>query len=472
MLDSAAGNALVCPMSTTRREFLLGGISATAWTSLYGRSPSRDTPRLRLGVMSDIHVQRKDDSPSRLFKRALNWCRAQDVDGVLLAGDLTEEGLEEQLEYVAETYFSFFPGDKGRDGRDVGRLVITGNHDIGEFWYRRLKDRGEPVVAEFRSRSLTHHRDRIWRKCWNEPWEPIFRKSVNGMAFVGAHWSCWSEKTLADFFAKNPMEPGRPFLYAQHSHPRGTVYGAIQGDVDNGSSTKFFSDKPGAIVFSGHSHRPVRDSRAIWQGGFTSIATGAVSQAFVASGCENSTFRIGREGVSHMQMFDGRDSATVLLVDFYADRLVVRRQNVVHDERIADDWVVPLPVDGTWAFEPRSAAARAPEFPADAKVSVEVCDGKNRRREPERQVVVKFPRALPSTGDTMTEKYRVTVVADGKDVLSRTVFARGHFYDEERVRKLVKEESCVFGSDEIPPGSSFRVAPIDEWGHVGREIAS
>lgn len=455
-----------------RKEFLCG-MSAAAWTALYGKSPSEGVPAVRLGVMSDVHIFRKDDWAMKRFDLALSWCRSCDVDGVLIAGDLTEEGYEEQLAMFAERYFKAFPGDRGRDGRHVERLFVTGNHDIGEFWLARLKNKDEATVAACRARSLVHNKDRIWRSCLNEPWEPIFKRTVKGLTFVGAHWGCWSEKALKEFFGKNPVDPSRPFVYAQHSHPRGTVYSPGWSDYDNGSSTKVLSSMPNALAFSGHSHLAVRDARAIWQGGFTSVATGAVTQMFVRGGSENSSFGCGHKGVAHMGMFKGTDGSTVLLADFYDDRIVIRRQNVFYGERIADDWVIPLPGTGdTWGFAARSEKASAPEFPEGARATAERRDGKNRAGKDERQVVVSFPRALSPVGDALVEKYRLRVLLDGKRLLERTVYAQKYFLCERRVRASVKEEWCAFAEDEVPVGSVVCVAPMNEWGKAGREIAS
>lgn len=455
------------------RKGFLAGMSAAAWSMLYGSPADAGEKRLRLGVMSDVHIFRLGDWAEKRFKLALDWCRSSDVDGVLIAGDLTEEGYEEQLAKFAEMYFTAFPGDRGRDGRRVERLFVTGNHDIGEFWRNRLKEKDDATIAACRARSLMHHKDRIWRKCFNEPWDPIFRREVNGYTFVGAHWGCWNQKTLEDFFRKNPINPDKPFIYAQHSHPKGTVYSPGTGDYDNGSSTRFFAAKPNAVVFSGHSHLPVRDARAIWQGGFTSVATGAISQMFVRSGCENSTFRCGHEGAPHMGMFNGSDGATVLLADFYDDRIVIRRQNVIYGERIADDWVVPLPKnEDVWGFAVRSKRAAAPEFPVGAEVKVKVRDGKNRKGVAERQVVVSFPRATASGKNTLVEQYRLRVLEKGEEKLTRSVYAQKYFLAEERVRAGVKEEFCVFAASEVPPGAVVGVQPLNEWGRAGREIFS
>ena len=79
------------------RKGFLAGMSAAAWSMLYGSPADAGEKRLRLGVMSDVHIFRPGDWAEKRFKLALDWCRSSDVDGVLIAGDLTEEGYEEQL---------------------------------------------------------------------------------------------------------------------------------------------------------------------------------------------------------------------------------------------------------------------------------------------------------------------------------------------------------------------------------------
>ena len=174
-----------------------------------------------------------------------------------------------------------------------------------------------------------------------------------------------------------------------------------------------------------------------------------------------------------MGMFNGSDGATVLLADFYDDRIVIRRQNVIYGERIAEDWVIPLPKLGdVWGFAARSERSAAPEFPAGAEVKVKVRDGKNRKGVAERQVVASFPRATAVGKDTLVERYRLRILNKGEELLVRSVYAQKHFLPEERICSTVNEECCVFAHSEVPQGSTVSVLPLNEWGRAGREIVS
>lgn len=88
-------------MSTmvTRRFFIGGAVSfgALAGCGLLRRPHSfkvGETPRLRFGVVSDVHVRLAMDRVSLFegydtttFERALVWFRDQGVDAVMLCGD-------------------------------------------------------------------------------------------------------------------------------------------------------------------------------------------------------------------------------------------------------------------------------------------------------------------------------------------------------------------------------------------------
>ena len=83
---------------------------------------------LRLGVLSDIHLRRAGDEAP--FRRALEYFRSRQVDGVIVAGDIANDGAVSQLVLAAETWYSVFPDDRLPDGRRVERLFILGNHCV------------------------------------------------------------------------------------------------------------------------------------------------------------------------------------------------------------------------------------------------------------------------------------------------------------------------------------------------------
>ena len=81
----------------TRRSFggmAFAGAFAAAMKPL--RGVAAESPcRLRLGILSDIHVPTMEEGEH--FRKALKWFDAQKVDGVAISGDLGFHGLIKEL---------------------------------------------------------------------------------------------------------------------------------------------------------------------------------------------------------------------------------------------------------------------------------------------------------------------------------------------------------------------------------------
>ena len=131
-------------MNMTRRQFLIGGAAFASLGAFAGNRfmlaaagfKAGGKPRLRFGVLSDIHILRigadeelAGGGNNLTFKHALEWFRSHDVDVVVVAGDMADRGMDDQLMAVAEAWYSVFPNDKYPDGRPVEKVFVTGNHD-------------------------------------------------------------------------------------------------------------------------------------------------------------------------------------------------------------------------------------------------------------------------------------------------------------------------------------------------------
>ena len=121
-------------MNISRRNFLIGGAAFASLGAFGGNRFKRAAagfkaggrPRLRFGVLSDIHIlrigadEKMSGSGNNLtFKHALEWFRSQGVDAVVIAGDMADKGMDENLMAVADAWYSVFPDDKHPDGRRV-----------------------------------------------------------------------------------------------------------------------------------------------------------------------------------------------------------------------------------------------------------------------------------------------------------------------------------------------------------------
>lgn len=463
----------------SRRQFVC---TASAYVALFGCAADVGVRRLRLGVLSDIHVSVNDAGrPSAMLERlekAFRWFRQQRVNAVALAGDMTERGTHAEMEVIVRAWQSVFPGDKVDDGSPVERLFVSGNHELEGWIYGHRGDKVNEL--KYRPHAMTDHPDVFWQRHWQEKFSPVFQKSVNGYTFVLVHYGY--EKYLAQYLKSHPMPTGLPFFCVQHRHPKGTVCWDDR-DSDGGYTTAALSGYPNAIVFSGHAHEPANDPRSIWQGAFTSIGTSAVSQLFLESGRENYRLAPDDSRRSEMARMPTLDGGCVLLADVYDDRMMLQYRSVASDfsERICEDRVVVFPAcsgraTSPYRFDHRRDRAEPPQFAVSARVkTLRLDDGRLR---------VSFPPAKRAYDDGGVKDYLVVAErksADGtfEELARRQVYARWFYLPERDARKMIDksgqaDEHCVFGRTLFKDGGifRFRIVPRDSWNKCGKSITS
>jgi predicted phosphodiesterase len=444
-------------MNFSRRAFIGGAAVFGAYT--YSRAfaaPeglfSGTGAALILGVISDIHVAEgrgdfRKFGDAVQFKKTLRWFDEQGVDGVVVAGDMADNGMINQLEKVGEAWFKVFPNGKSlRDGRKVEQLFVYGNHDIEGQNYDHYADRFQDKES-YGKFLICRDKAKAWKDVFKEEYAPIWMKTVKGYQFVGAHWDTWDGiRDVERWFKANAAKIDRtkPFFYIQHPHPGGTVYGKDAWCADKGYAARALSAFPNAVAFSGHSHESLTDERSIWQGAFTSIGT--------------SSLRYGGE----VDQYEQRQG---MLVKVYADRIVLVRRDFLHDQSLGADWVIPLPActggaeTRPYAFDVRGAKSAAPKFAAGAKVTV--------TREKDGWLV-EIPCA--NAGETRAFKYEIATGLKDKDGNEITFKAYDSKYNMPRgmagqvTRYLVK-------SKEVPRElEKIRVYPLDSFGNRGEGL--
>lgn len=396
----------------TRRGFLSGSAAAFGFgafggwrgvlTAAAAQIPNMP-PDLTIGIISDIHIQysRKGANESfhgaDVFRKTLEWFRDNGVDAVTVSGDLADHGLLCELEEIARIWYSVFPGGKAPDGRKVERLFVYGNHDFEGYKYGGFAKKlyGENYAPHIIRSDL----GAAWRRAFDEDYSDVWRKDVKGYTFVGAHWTadrCRGKEEQgvplgAEWLKANArsLDPSKPFFYLQHPPAKNTCHGPWLWGHDDGRLVEALAGVPNAVVMTGHSHAPINSECAIWQGAFTSIDVGSLKYTGLELG---GTGDIGRENDKNpgaaraedpwriMGRLDTGDGHQGMIARVYGGKIVFERRDFGNMELLGPDWVVPVPVKepAPFAFAPRAAASRAPEFASGAALSVRMATGRNR----------------------------------------------------------------------------------------------
>lgn len=445
----------------SRRSFLGGALSfgALAGCNVF-RAPAGvmagDGARLVLGVISDIHIDAakgdfKKFGDTEQFEKTLRWFDEQGVDGVVLAGDMADNGMMNQLERVGEAWFRVFPdGTSRRDGRPVEQLFVYGNHDLEGQHYDKFGDRYFEKTS-FEAAQICRDPAAAWKQVFREKYAPIWLKTVKGYQFVGAHWDSWSGvPAVEDWFRNNAgrIDRTKPFFFIQHCHPRGTVYGDEAWGADKGYATRALSAFPNAVAFTGHSHESLTDERSVWQGDFTSIGTASL--------------RYG----GHVNQYEQRQG---MLVSVYDDRIVLARRDFLHDESLGDDWVIPLPCGQKkpYDFAARKAAGIPPKFGRFARLSSQLIKGKG------------WKLTIPCADAGKTRPFRYEVATgcedkDGKPVVFTVYDAKYNMplgLSGAATRFLVKFADLPGAGAGGQKAPTFTVTPLDWFGNRGLPLS-
>ncbi len=493
-------------MDVSRRFFIAG---ATAFGAFGGNrfftasaaSVPTGKPRLAFGVVSDIHITKagSGEKPEAwgnnlTFKKTLKWFRSQGVDAVMVVGDMADNGMVEQMQAVAQAWYSVFPNDRTPSGRPVEKLFVMGNHDYHGYLYGDHAAKLYPDENERRKHILRADMAGWWRKIFNEDYSRFYRKVVNGYTFLGAHWddgrgpeTKYGRETfgveLGEFLSKNgrALNSTMPFFYFQHPHPKDTVYGPWAWGHDRGLSTKELSKFQNAIAFSGHSHYTLTDERSIWQGAFTSVGTSSLRYTGMPYnsrhpfGYENTTTEQGTkaqtpadiDAMKTMARYSAGDCRQGMLWKVYDDCIVVQRREFLSDMAVGPDWVMPLPAAESkpFAFAEHAKKTVAPEFPKGAKVVLAKVKAKTRATNGHPSVEkeayrLTFPAALAAPDARPFEYEIVAIGKDGKTAAFHVV-AEGfnHALGHKRAKA---DSSCVVSVDRLPKDMvKFEVRPLD-----------
>ena len=472
-----------------RRAFLRGGsaflVAAGTGFKMFGAGR---TLRLKFGVLSDIHITEKSNSCNVLETAFLRF-KKSNVDAVVIAGDLADNGFVAELLRVGETWRKVFPDNRREDGGVVEKVFVTGNHDIDGWKYSGPKKMGitrekdEDIILEFRLADT-------WRKAFDEEYSPMYVKVIKGYPFVGVSYdksgSYFKPDAITTFLEgqRKTLEGDKPFFYVQHFHPQGTCSAPWVWGQDDGYSTAALSKFPNAVAFSGHSHTPLTDDRTLWRGSFTSIGTASLRYLYPFGGRENSYIcGENRNWFEHqMPIFSRKTAQQGQIVSVYDDCMVIERMDFKNDLPAAPDWVVPLPAVAS-SFEERAKTAGVPQFAAGAKVTVERITGETREKKKQEQFVVSFPNVLPKGDGVRPFDFRVEVEAMNVDRsciwATKRVYSPHFCWAEEKDDPTV---TCVFACSELPRencvpderGRRFRfaVSPANCYGAHGLAIRS
>jgi len=317
-------------------------------------------PTLRFVVASDIHIhdkytEKEEERLALLFDTAYAYAEAQSynkLDGIFFVGDIVDRGTESSF----KKFFSI--ANAGVKDGTVMRAVL-GNH---EFF-----DNSSEAVARFLRTSGYSETDIDINL---NGYHFIMLAPLNGGRGYTEEQKKWLENAIKNALSEDETKI-KPIFVFQHHNVRDTVYGSQAWGVSDLSS--ILSKYPNVVDFSGHSHYPVNDPRAIWQGTFTALNDGSLTY-----------YEMGLNGVTDRATYPSdnaggyansrvsRDDSQYLMVEVDNNHSIIIRGYDLDSNTLVAEHTIRAVGNTEWFdyTDARADASAAPAFTKSAKITL------------------------------------------------------------------------------------------------------
>jgi len=436
------------------------------WTSLGIKADDSDepvmpdfTPVHRFVVTGDVHLRNNGayDSYTRLEKiisTAYGYSESQEdydkLDGIFFTGDNTNEGSEAE-----QTYFFNYLEENVKEGTTA--RAVMGNH---EFYATGYYDEASFAQAPVNFLQYSGYK------------ELDTHLVIGGYHYLFLNMDSYSSgnyftqtkidwlKTELDKAVADDPTGSEPIFIFGHEPPSNTMIGSGNGDTKLHTLLKNY---PQAVSFSGHTHRPISDPQAIWQGEYTALTTGSMaylSMAFAGHLTSTNTVKQLDDDLSYA-MGDietgTRNGNMYYIVEIDEDNNVrILRYDAIENKLFGKPWILDSigDPDGFDYTDDRKFETEKPEFKEGAKITVV----SNNYKKAE----ITFPQAKENKD--LVQNYRISFVVDGEVV--RTEYALSGCFLSTMPETLRTSVAWLDPATEY----EIKIYPVTSWGRVGEPI--
>lgn len=415
---------------------------------------------LKFGVISDLHISSTMATGADTHTvTMLEYFKEQNVDAVLITGDVATTGLEAEYQKFNDIWDSVFTDPSSAPEK----IVMTGNHEFEQAYYGR-----ETVEDVYRKYMEAYGYDSVNRNVVVNSYHFITLTSESA-AVDGQYTEIttdWLKEQLDAAVAENPYQP--IFVSAHQTLPN-TTYGSAWGATKTQALYDLLKNYPQVVYFAGHSHYPTENERSIYQKDFTCIDVTSLQYS------NNETSSAVDAYSVQGGLLVSVESANKQIV---VDRLRVRGDtDNEYVEKTKQPWKLPLPLaKRTFTYtDARKDEREAPTFAADASVTVSDVTINS--------LTVTFPSAThddyvhgytvyikeKASGELITSKYFISDFYHDLDSMADTqeTDISGLLPNMDYIVEVTAVES--FGLESEPITAEFSTLPVtDPSGSINR----
>ena len=317
----------------------------------------------KIGIISDfqlaLDLEEKNVESFKHYSHnlylTLNYFKENKVDILIIAGDITNNGLYINLLYFKKIFYSVF-----NNFSKPQVISLMGNHDFNDinFSNMEIQKRFCKVINSYpNSHYIINGYHFIF---WSQN-----NYLINEKAFDNYTWI----KNNIEIAQQNLKRKDDPIFVITHIPPKKTVYGSetIWGHT---GMYDFLKNYHQVICISGHSHYSLRNIKSIWQGDFTVVNTQSISYV------DLDNYFINAKDVRHES---GKNFDSMGLIAHLTDKnIIFERVEFSSGEIMEEKWKIDFPINVEnfqYIFEKRNKKEN-PVF-HDKNVKIEEKEEKN-----------------------------------------------------------------------------------------------
>ena len=313
---------------------------------------------ISFGVMSDTHIGAAalaSLTPETRLATAYQTFAEIDpaIDAIVTVGDFTESGTLDNYNAYKKIMDEYSPAQIN--------LLSMGNHDNGQVDGAAARSRFEDVFGFPATNDVVvggYH---------------FITLSTADRVYNTVTYAQYQEWLEARLDAAHAEDPSKPIFVFMHHTIIDTCIGSRQAQMDPENDLREVLSKYSQVVtFSGHSHVSFVDPRNIWQGDFTALNCGSVYYAALDYTNPLTAGQTANTNIGYSPYNRG-ESSTAFVVEVDGTQVTVRRFELYYGQELTTPFVFDTSVDKAnfpYRLEKRIAESSAPEFTAEAEISV------------------------------------------------------------------------------------------------------
>ena len=338
--------------------------------------------------------------------RALKIFQKNNIDIIILAGDITFDGKIINYLYFKEIYNSVYENQK----RPI-LISIMGNHDYMNKNVSKLGNQ-KKFFKYMNSYPFSHYLINNYNFIF---WSYSFIIKGNS---IKEEYS-WL-KSRIEIARKKIKKIGDPIFIISHMTPLKTVYGSenILGNKDLYDILKKY---PEVISITGHSHYSLRNKKSIWQGEFTALNIQSISY-----------IELDKLYNNYLDVVNSsKNDSMGLIVYLKKNNVIFDRIQFSTEEILEERWNIKFPINSSnfnYKFDKMNKKIK-PFFDDKNRMKIIIINKKNNKK-----ILIIFKAAFHQD---YVYKYKIVLKNTEKQENNRIYYFYSDYYKSKKNRQKI-----------------------------------